>query len=294
MEVAQMSPVMPLVTVGIPTYNRASMLARSIESVLKQDYPAIEIVISDNASTDHTMQILQEYAGRHPLMKIIRQPRNLGATVNFAAVLNAASGEYFMWLGDDDWIDPSYISQCHFFLEKDSGISIAGGVPFYYRNGISAGEGGFFEAISDCWFARVYKYYARVRDNGIYYGLMRTCQLREIGVKNGMGADWHMIANMACLGRIVMIPTIFVHRELGGATSSYGNIARSLGLHTLHGAFPMTSIAIGSAENILVSGNAFRKKPIFGRVLLATAVSIRIILKSITDRISNRIRRQKW
>src|ERR1035437_9224723 len=107
-----MKPNAPLVTIGIPTYNRAEMLRRSIDSALSQDYLMIEVIVSDNASTDETQEVCKEFSKKDGRVKYIKQSSNIGAVANFADVLERASGEYFMWLGDDDWIDASYVSHC--------------------------------------------------------------------------------------------------------------------------------------------------------------------------------------
>ena len=104
-----MSEEAPLVSIGIPTYNRERLIGRAIESALNQDYPNIEIVISDNASTDATSEVCRRYAQEQPNVRYVRQPRNLGAIRNFDEVLRQSSGQFFMWLGDDDWLDPNYV-----------------------------------------------------------------------------------------------------------------------------------------------------------------------------------------
>src|SRR4029078_4573899 len=108
----RMDHTQPLVSIGIPTYNRGSLLHRSIDSALNQDFENIEIVISDNASTDETPQVCLSYAAKDRRIKYIRQTTNLGPTTNFNEVLKHASGVFFMWLGDDDWIDTSYVRTC--------------------------------------------------------------------------------------------------------------------------------------------------------------------------------------
>ena len=100
-----MSDKAPLVSIGIPTHNRERLVSRAIESALHQDYPHIEIVISDNASTDSTPEICRRYSQERPNVRYIQQTQNVGATKNFDAVLQRSSGEFFMWLGDDDWLD---------------------------------------------------------------------------------------------------------------------------------------------------------------------------------------------
>src|SRR4051812_48138560 len=96
----------PLVSIGIPTFNRAESLRRSIRSALAQDHPALEVVVSDDGSTDNTAAVVAELAAHDARLRCVSQAVNLGHARNFQAVLEAARGEYFMWLSDDDWLDP--------------------------------------------------------------------------------------------------------------------------------------------------------------------------------------------
>src|SRR5436190_2523908 len=106
----------PLVSICIPTYNRSLSLVRAVGSALAQDYDKLEIVISDNASTDETGNVCVELCKKDTRIRYIRQPKNLGMTENFRRALGASHGAYFMWLSDDDWLDRSYVSQCMHFL----------------------------------------------------------------------------------------------------------------------------------------------------------------------------------
>lgn len=115
----------PLVTVGLPTYNGAVYLARSLDSLLAQDYQNFELVISDNASTDATGSIARAYAERYERIRYVRQPSNLGAAANFTFVLAAASGPYFMWASDHDLWDPGFISRCVAALEANPAAVLA-------------------------------------------------------------------------------------------------------------------------------------------------------------------------
>ena len=101
----------------MPTYNGATYLAQSLDSLLKQDYPNCELVISDNCSTDGTREIAREYAGRFERFQYVRQETNLGAAANFNHVLGLARGTYFMWAADHDLWAPTFVSKCVALLE---------------------------------------------------------------------------------------------------------------------------------------------------------------------------------
>lgn len=101
----------PLVTIGIPTYNRADgNLPLAIDCALAQTYPNLEVVVSDNCSTDHTPALLSQVTD--PRFRYVRQETNLGANGNFNACLQTAKGDYFLLFHDDDLVDPDFVSTC--------------------------------------------------------------------------------------------------------------------------------------------------------------------------------------
>ena len=98
-----MSNSLPLVSIGIPTYNRRDLACRAVRSVLDQSYGNLEIIVSDNASTDGTADAVEAIADSR--IKLLKQPSNIGMIGNFNACLIAASGEYFLMLSDDDLLE---------------------------------------------------------------------------------------------------------------------------------------------------------------------------------------------
>ena len=256
------------------------MLRRSIKSALCQDYKMIEVIISNNASTDRTQDICQEFSKKDHRVTVVTQTYNIGATANFAEVLKRASGEYFMWLGDDDWLDTSYVSHCVSLLKADANLSLVSGAPIYYQHGLKSYSGRLFDLLEESWAARVARYYFMVTDNGMFYGIMHRKQLQQIFTTNAMGGDWHLIANIVSTGKCKMSTQVSVHRELGGATASYQQIAKSLGLPAYQATFPMTTIAFGAFKNIIISGSAYKKRNIYVRVILACVVFSLVIAKS--------------
>lgn len=110
----------PLVTVGIPTYNRAVSLARALASICAQSYRHLEIIVSDNASTDENVERVVRYAmSRDDRVVYHRHPQNLGAMENFASLVSKGSGEFFMWAADDDRWNPRFIEKCIAELVRD-------------------------------------------------------------------------------------------------------------------------------------------------------------------------------
>ena len=101
----------PLVTIAIPTYNRAQTYLRGvIESALAQTWEHLEILIGDNASTDQTPEVIASFEDAR--IRHIRHPENIGANGNFNRLLEEARGEWFLLLHDDDLVDPPFVESC--------------------------------------------------------------------------------------------------------------------------------------------------------------------------------------
>lgn len=98
----------PILSICIPTYNRADYLRDALKSVCAQLTPelseAVEVVVADNASIDHTKTVAREYADRINRFVYVKNPENIGFDGNVNVVVRAASGRYCWYLGDDDAI----------------------------------------------------------------------------------------------------------------------------------------------------------------------------------------------
>lgn len=99
----------PRVTIGIPTYNRVAFLREALASALTQSHANLEIIVSDNASTDDTGVFLS--GQRDGRLVILRQMENRGMVANWNACLHRATGEYFLLLSDDDILEPNAIAK---------------------------------------------------------------------------------------------------------------------------------------------------------------------------------------
>jgi hypothetical protein len=112
----------PLVSIGLPVRNGERYLGEAVRSVLDQEYDRVELVISDNASDDGTEEICREFARSDTRVRYHRQSQNIGLVANFNAVLHLAKGTYFKWMGDDDWLTPTYVRVCADVLEDDAAL----------------------------------------------------------------------------------------------------------------------------------------------------------------------------
>jgi glycosyltransferase involved in cell wall biosynthesis len=102
----------PLVSVGLPTYNRPERLRNALDCLINQVYTNLEIIVSnDNSPTLDTYLILEEYSKKDPRIKVYTQSHNLGIYANFYFVLQKATGKYFMYAQEDDLWEPDFIGR---------------------------------------------------------------------------------------------------------------------------------------------------------------------------------------
>lgn len=116
----------PLVSIAIITYNQKELLRECIESCLIQDYPNIEIVVADDASSDGTQEMLREYESRYQGKFVLKlAERNQGITKNCNVAHFACTGKYIAWLGGDDLMLPGKIKEQVQFMENNPNCSIS-------------------------------------------------------------------------------------------------------------------------------------------------------------------------
>lgn len=115
----------PLVSIAMITYNNGKFIADAIESALAQDYPNIEIVISDDASTDSTIEIINKYAALYPSqIRVLAASKNMGATNNWFKCVSACKGKYVTGLAGDDRMYPEKVTKQVAIMESDPDITI--------------------------------------------------------------------------------------------------------------------------------------------------------------------------
>jgi glycosyltransferase involved in cell wall biosynthesis len=114
---------LPLVTIAIPTYNRAdTYLPEALQSALRQGYPNIEILVSDNCSIDHTREYVTGI--KDPRLRYFRHDANIGQRGNYDFCFQQARGDYVLLLHDDDRIDDDFVSSCIEAVDGDYEVGI--------------------------------------------------------------------------------------------------------------------------------------------------------------------------
>ena len=120
-----MSNEQPRVSIGMPVYNGENFLKEALDSILAQTFENFELIISDNASTDSTEEICQEYAAKDKRISYHRNEQNIGGCRNFNRVFELSNSEYFKWATHDDLCAPELLEQCVEALDKRSSVVLA-------------------------------------------------------------------------------------------------------------------------------------------------------------------------
>ena len=107
----------PKVVIGLPVHNSERFLPETLASIAAQDYPNLEMVISDDASSDGTGDICRDFARRDARCRVERHPQRLGWIANYNSLLRYATGDYFLWVPHDDVYDPAYVGTLVALLE---------------------------------------------------------------------------------------------------------------------------------------------------------------------------------
>lgn len=207
----------PLVTVGLPVYNCEAFVGRSIRSILEQSYRNLELVISDNASTDGTAAICSRWAADDHRVRFVQNPRNLGAAANFNRVLDLASGPYFKWACGDDWCAPELVEKCLAVLRQRTDVVVC-----YPRvhvidddnqtQWIYADE---LDLQSDDPRQRLFQATSHARLLHVLHGVMRADVIKRIGrMKPFYSSDLAVMTELSIWGKFVEVPEPLLYRRL--------------------------------------------------------------------------------
>jgi len=108
----------PLISIILTTYNRKDLLKKSLDSVVNQTYKNMEIIIGDNHSDDGSEELCREYADKDSRIRYFRHDENIGMTANGNFVVSKITGDYWIGICDDDWLDLDCMEKCVEFLTK--------------------------------------------------------------------------------------------------------------------------------------------------------------------------------
>jgi glycosyltransferase involved in cell wall biosynthesis len=218
---------MAAVTVGLPVYNGARYLPSALEALAAQTYADLEIVISDNCSTDETEEICRDFAARDERIRYIRRTENRGAAWNFNSVVTESSSPYFKWAAADDVLAPDCVERCVEVLEATDErvvlvypqtklIDESGEVIGDWRDGVDLRQASAHERLRS------------LVENLILghpmFGVVRRAALERTHLNGSFpSSDYVLLAELALLGEIRQLDEPLFYRRVHAESSRAAN-----------------------------------------------------------------------
>jgi len=224
------------VTIGVPLYNEE----RYVEATLRAAAPQCEtLTISDNASTDRSVEVCEASRREHANITLVRQPQNTGAWNNFRFVLDSATTPYFMWLGGHDLLPPGYVDGLVAALaSRPDAVLAFGSTRYIDANGDPQHtyECDFGDLLADPSPAtRTLALIRLLSDCAMIHGVFRTGALqaafRACGSGGYLGVDHVLLGHAALEGPFVYQPTVQLTRR-----NPHSGDTTGAQLHRIHGA----------------------------------------------------------
>jgi glycosyltransferase involved in cell wall biosynthesis len=217
----------PVVTVGVPVYNSEKYLPETLRSILAQTYTDFEVVISDNASTDNTRTICEDFARTDSRVRYVRRPENIGLPRNYNSLVGLARGRYFKWSSSNDLMQPRFLEACVPVLETNPDVvlvyprtrmfdSVSGDVRDYADN---------LDIRDEDPVGRYKQCDVRLAYNNIINGLIRTKVLAASTLhREYASSDVVLMPELSLYGKFVEVPEpLFYRRVEPGAIYGGGN-----------------------------------------------------------------------
>jgi glycosyltransferase involved in cell wall biosynthesis len=223
-----MSCATPRVSIGVPVYNGQKYIRYTLDSLLAQTFTDVEVIVTDNCSTDSTPQIVLDYAQRDPRVRYVKNPSNIGPARNYRVSMDMARGDYFKWNPADDVCAPTFLERCVKVLDEDPTVVVA-----YPRTNVIDTNGEIVDrynyeidfdlpsAAHRLWRMMTVNH----KEHGAHemYGLIRLAALRKTpGMRTHVRGDSVLLARLALLGRFRRIDEyLFFNRDHTDRSSKY-------------------------------------------------------------------------
>jgi glycosyltransferase involved in cell wall biosynthesis len=199
----------PPITIGLPVYNGANYISDAIRSLSQQTFTDFELIVSDNASTDATADLVNEATKDDDRVRYFRQPVNCGAPANYNFTLDRAEGEFFMWHAHDDLRAPEYLERTYTVLKSCTDASVA------FSQGQWIGPNGELGDVKPSYpdlasLSRHRRLRAAIHHGpDLIFGLTRRSMLASTnGHGSFVGGDRSVVVELAMLGRFIEIPEV--------------------------------------------------------------------------------------
>ena len=218
----------PEISIGLPVYNGASEgLPSTLESILSQSFENFELIISDNASTDDTREICEDYARRDPRVRLHLNAENVGAGANHNIVFKLARGRFFKWAAADVLCLPGMLKRCYeVAADSRRGFSLV--YPRCQMVDLSGKplqtDATSIVSTHPAPHRRMIRVIEAVGWVNQLHGLMPRELLATTRLMEPFAAsDWVLLAELAMLGEVYEVPDVLLRREIDPHSGSAGH-----------------------------------------------------------------------
>jgi glycosyltransferase involved in cell wall biosynthesis len=215
---------MPRVSVGMPVYNGEEFIHQAIDSILQQTFEDLELVISDNASTDKSEQICREYAAKDKRVRYIRNEKNIGASDNYNAVYLNSDSEYFKWVSCSDICEEHFLEKCIEVLDADPSVILSYPKTVLFEKTIEDGQVFVdnMHIMDDNACVRYQQFMDRVQLNNAMNGVLRSKALKHSAlIKPFFSSDTALMAELALYGKFYEVDGSYYYRRMDEKTATH-------------------------------------------------------------------------
>jgi glycosyltransferase involved in cell wall biosynthesis len=207
----------------MPVFNAEAWLVPALDCLQKQTFGDFELIVSDNASSDNSLGIVEEYARRDKRIRVLRQTRNIGANGNYRAVLAAASADLFKWAAANDLCAPRFLERCVDAMQKRPDVVLAYPRTLLFEHESSDGVlyDHDFALDSDDRSKRFADLLATMLLNNAMNGVIRRRALERIlPLGTFRSADILMMCELALLGKYALVDEPLFYRRMSAAAAT--------------------------------------------------------------------------
>lgn len=213
----------PQVSVGMAVFNGERCLPTTIPNILNQTFRDLELVITDNGSTDRTEQICAEFARNDPRVRYFRNPKNIGGMRNYNECFRRSRGAFFRWHAAADLCEPELIEQCHAALVENPDAVLAYPRTRLFKHDINDGTeyACNLNVMQDTPSERFLHVLNKFGLNNVQSGLIRADVMRRTNlIQNHIDGDTIYFMELSLYGKFIRLPEIMFYRRMDPENAS--------------------------------------------------------------------------
>lgn len=271
-----------LISIGLPIYNAEIHIERNINSLLKQSYKNIEIIISNNASTDATHKICKKFMKKDKRIRYFLQKKNMGFTYNYQYVLMRSKGAFFMWTCASDLLSRNFIMINKNFLDANTDF-VASSCPSFVASQMkkklrNPGDSCLKDGRPE---TRIIKFLTGWHKNRRFYSLFRSQHLKnnliDYSIMKYPGSDWLLIVKLLKKWKFNLCKQGYIQTDDGGCSTT-SDIFSENPKKLIYSFFPFFSLSKDIMQELKLSSFGV-KSVVFMKLMMLNALAVLIRLK---------------